>query len=331
MGRKPRLFASGVIYHVYCRTARGEYVFDEPSEIERWIDTVAYVADQDRLTILAWCLLSNHYHLVLQTEEAPLCRAMARIQGRIAKGFNRRKRWTGRLWQSRYKARIVTEQIYLKHLFAYVHLNPVAAGIVTDPYEYGPSGHRALLGKENPRLIDVGAALLCFHEDPVRARNIYMSSIRSVAEARWLRSDVRDLPWWVTVDDDDQTILQHLKPDNAELFDGTPPPELGFTPSLDQIAVIAHIQLDLSPNQLRGRGRSRYESWCRCLLTAVAVGQFGHRVKDLAEYLDKSSVSVSRWLSYGGQLRSFDQEFRSRLRRITAQIRESAEPLPLID
>ncbi len=138
MPRNPRIFANGAVYHVYCRTARGEFVFDDPGEIDRWIDNVAFVAQQDRLTVFAWCLLSNHFHLVVRTDDTPLWRPMARIQGRYAKGFNRRNGWTGRLWQSRYKARMVTEQPYLEHLFAYVHLNPVAAGLVADPCDHDP-------------------------------------------------------------------------------------------------------------------------------------------------------------------------------------------------
>jgi hypothetical protein len=239
---------------------------------------------------------------------------MARIQGRFAKGINRRNGWTGRLWQSRYKARLVTEQRDLEHLFAYVHLNPVAAGIVADPSEYGPTGHRALLGVEEPKLINTRAALLCFDEDPLKARNIYQASVRTVAEARWLSADVRDLPWWRTVPDDDETVLRHLAPDNAELFNGEPPPTLEVRPPLESIIEIADDYLGLAPGQLAGRGRTRYESWCRCLVTTVTVGHLGYRAKDLAEHLDKSSVSVSRWLGEGMQLQLIDSGFRRRLR-----------------
>jgi putative transposase len=312
--RNPRIFVPGAIYHVYCRTARGEFVFDDQQEVERWIDTVAFVSQQDRLTIFAWCLLSNHFHLVIQTDDSPLCRPMARIQGRFAKDINRRNGWTGRLWQSRYKARLVTEREYLEHLFAYVHLNPVAAGIVADPSDYGPTGHRALLGIEEPRLVNTRAALLCFDEDPVKARNIYQETVRAVAEARWLNADVRDLPWWRTVPDDDETVLRHLAPDNAELFNGEPPPTPEVRPPVDSIIETANDYLGLTPNQLSGRGRTRYESWCRCLVTTLAVGNLGYRAKDLAEHLDKSSVSVSRWLSEGMQLELVDPEFRRLLK-----------------
>ena len=326
MPRKPRLFVPYAIYHVYCRTARGESVFDDEREAERWVDTVALVSQQERLTILAWCLLSNHFHVVVKTNESPLCRPLARIQGRFAKDINRRKGWTGRLWQSRYKARLVTEQGYLDHLFAYVHLNPVAAGIVTDPCDYGPTGHRALLGLEEPRLVNISAALSCFHEDLVTARNTYQASVRAVAEARWLTAQVRELPWWKTVADDDETVLRQLAPENAELFNGEPPPVPDIKPPVPAIIEAATNHLGLAPGQLSGRGRTRYESWCRCLVATLAVGNLGCRAKDLATHLDKSSGSVSRWLSQGMQLRLTDRQFRCQLQTLGSLIGSLWDP-----
>ena len=114
-------------------------------------------------------------------------------------------------------------------------------------------------------------------------------------------------------------------------MEGDSPPAISATPSLDQIVEIAHAQLQLAPDQLRGRGRSRYESWCRCLVTTLAVGQFGHRAKDLAEHLNKSSVSVSRWRSEGAQLQVVDPVFRDRLRALRGEIQELVDPPSLVD
>lgn len=67
MPRKPRLFVPGATYHAYCRVARGEFVFDDPGEAAEFIDRAREVRDLDGWTILAWCLVGNHYHLVVQT------------------------------------------------------------------------------------------------------------------------------------------------------------------------------------------------------------------------------------------------------------------------
>jgi hypothetical protein len=169
------------------------------------------------------------------------------------------------------------------------------------------------LGLEKPRLVDVGAALLCFQEDPLQARADYQDTVRAVAEARWLNADVRELPWWRTVDDDDETVPPALAPCKAELFNGEAPPSPNRMPSLDAIIQKVEAQVGLAPEQLRGRGRTRYEGWCRCLVTTLCLGILGYRARDLARCLDKSSVSVSRWLSEGRQLQLIDPGFRDRL------------------
>jgi REP element-mobilizing transposase RayT len=72
MPRKVRLFVPGATYHVYCRNARGEFVFENPDNVEAFIETLCDVRDRDGLSILAWCLMSNHYHIVISTGSAPL-------------------------------------------------------------------------------------------------------------------------------------------------------------------------------------------------------------------------------------------------------------------
>ena len=66
MARKPRLFVPGTTYHVYCRVARGEFVFDDPYEAEEFVEKVREVRDADNWRILAWCLMGNHFHLLVK-------------------------------------------------------------------------------------------------------------------------------------------------------------------------------------------------------------------------------------------------------------------------
>ena len=115
MSRHPRLFIPGAIYHVYCRVARGEFVFDDDCEAIEFVETLREIRDLDRWTILAWCLMGNHYHLVIKTRTVDLWRSMARLQGRISRSHNRRHRYLGRLWQSRYRARVIDCEVYFRH------------------------------------------------------------------------------------------------------------------------------------------------------------------------------------------------------------------------
>lgn len=314
MPRLHRLFLPGGIYHVYCRIARGEPVFACANEAQRWVDTVADLADVHELTILAWCLMSNHYHLVVRTGGTALWKAMARIQGTVAKNFNRRHQLLGRLWQSRYKARFVLEQGHLVHLFAYVHLNPVAAGMVADPAEHPWSGHLALIGIEEPRLVDVGVALSCFDEDPSTARKLYQDRLRTAAELRMHEQGLKTLPWWREVREDDQTVAEDAAPPGTVTFVGQPlPPEADLRPPLEAVLRIAEQHLDLPEGRLGGSTRSRLDSWHRCLFCTLAVSWLGFTNKEVTIHLRKGRNSVSRWLAEGQRLQRTDPDFRKSL------------------
>ena len=91
MPRHPRLFLPYAIYHVYCRVARGDFIFDDDSEAMEFIERMREVRDLNGWSILAWCLMGNHYHLVVKTRNVELWRSMARLQARVSRyGFRGR-------------------------------------------------------------------------------------------------------------------------------------------------------------------------------------------------------------------------------------------------
>ena len=110
MPRGRRVLVEGGLYHVYNRFARGEDVFADPEEAVEFSDLLREVKQRDGLTVYAWALLSNHYHIAVRTSAVPLSRSMQRLQGGFANKFNRRWRRSGPLWQSRYQARVIDSQ-----------------------------------------------------------------------------------------------------------------------------------------------------------------------------------------------------------------------------
>jgi REP element-mobilizing transposase RayT len=326
MPRRIRLFIRGGIYHVYSRVTRGEHVFEMPLEAQHWINTVACEARLHELKILAWCLMTNHYHLVVKTGTLPLWRAMARIQARIAREHNRRRRVVGPLWQSRYKARLVREQTDLRNLVAYVHLNPVAAGMVDDPADYENSGHRAMIDHAPPRLVDTSEALLTFGEDPAVSRADYLDRLRAVAEERWYDRSVRCLPWWRKVNDDELTMPNRIPPPEAEKFDGRPlPPEQHLRPPARLVLEHFEARNKLPAGRLAGSSRTCSDRWYRCMFSTFAVCWLGFRVCEVARLLNKAPGSVSRWIADGHELQLSNVAFRADL----ASLRREVESLPV--
>lgn len=302
MARTPRIFFPDAIYHVYCRTARGEMVFSDSSEAVKFVETVAEVKRLHGFLVFAWALMGNHYHLVIQTRETPLWRTMARIQCRVAGGYNRRRQLLGRMWQSRYKARLVRDEIYYQHLLAYVHLNPVAARLADDPACYEWSGHSALIGKRPARIVDTQGALRGFGETLIDAREAYLKHMRVVAEARWLRYKVRDLPWWEQVANDEKFVEES---DGVDGFDHQGNPVLHeASERLDLAAVCALVcdALGTTTEDLQGRSRAVEVATARRAFAVLAVERLGRSVGEVAAQVCKHPGSVSRWLETSRRL-----------------------------
>jgi REP element-mobilizing transposase RayT len=300
MPRHPRIFAPGSVYHVYCRVTRGQFIFDDRTEAESFVTALSHVHATDNLVLLNWALLSNHYHLAVRTTKIPLWKSMMKLQRRVSRRYNKRHRFNGPLWQTRYRARIVLDRDYYQHLLAYITLNPVAAGLVNNPADWEWSGHRALIGLldvDEPTIVDRYAALMEFDEEPGRALQGYLYQVRHLAEMRGEYEEVERLPWWRRVRTDYQTVHDTEIPDGAMLFNGEPAvPEIP-APPLDLLLSACCELAECSPKRLLSASRGEAEIVARRALVKVAVKDFGYKSLQLARLLRKNPCTVSRWLS----------------------------------
>jgi REP element-mobilizing transposase RayT len=178
MPRNLRVFVEGGIYHVYNRFAGGEPIFADPEIARDFIELLRYVKRRDSWTIFAWVLMSNHYHIAIRSRAVPISRGFQYLQGRFSQRFNRGRNRTGALWQSRYHAKVVNEQGYLDRLILYIHLNPVAGGLVDRLVDHVFGGHREVVKGVTNSVIDSDDCLLSFGQTLREARKNYLSSIR---------------------------------------------------------------------------------------------------------------------------------------------------------
>ena len=320
MPRKPRLFVPEATYHVYCRVARGEFVFDEPREADRFVETVRRVGGLHRWKVLAWCLMGNHYHLVVKTSSIPLWRTMQRLQSNVAREFNRRRKYLGRLWQSRYRARLIDSQEYFRQVVSYVHLNPVAAAIVNDPADYSHSGHREIIGHSPPRLIDVSSVLVGFDDGIVSgARESYLAWVRAVAEAKWINQGLRELPWWRDARDVNEIVESEDHPD-ATMFNGETLDDNRPSVSIEEFVTHFEETAGHSIPSLSSPLRASDLIEGRVELTLLAVARFGLRSGDIARLLGKHQSSLTRWLNLGLKQETEDELFRDRINQLDSAI-----------
>jgi len=143
MARPLRLEYPGAVYHVVARGNERREIFRDDSDRELYLSRVRHYRERFGFRLYAYCLMTNHLHLALETGQVPLSRVMLGIHGSYTQAFNRRHRRAGHLFQGRYKAFLVQKDRYLLALIRYIHENPVKAKIVgraaeslwsSDPY-----------------------------------------------------------------------------------------------------------------------------------------------------------------------------------------------------
>ncbi len=132
MARKLRLEYAGAVYHLMNRGDRQEAIFEDDSDRERFLETLAEVCLKTGWQVHAYCLMGNHFHLVLETPQANLVAGMHWFLSTYTARFNRRHRRFGHLFSGRYKSLIVdgSGSGYLRTVCEYVHLNPVRAKLL---------------------------------------------------------------------------------------------------------------------------------------------------------------------------------------------------------
>jgi len=127
------------------RGRHGETVFSVPADYAYFITLLQDTSELWNIRIAAYCLMSNHYHLLVQTPEANLSRCMRHINGLYTQYYNRTYQVDGQLFRGRFKSILVDADSYLLELVKYIHRNPLRAGIVDTVDEYVWSSHRGYL------------------------------------------------------------------------------------------------------------------------------------------------------------------------------------------
>lgn len=183
MSRPLRIEFPGAVYHVTARGNEQKAIVRDHLDREDWVADLAHVCDRFDWRILAWCLMDNHFHFVLETLKANLARGMRQLNGRYAQRFNRRHGRVGHLFQGRYKALLIERDSHLLESCRYTVLNPART---TPPRRYDTwpwSSYRASAGLESaPPWLDIDQLLGRFSPDRALAQRRYRDFIHAGLE-----------------------------------------------------------------------------------------------------------------------------------------------------
>ena len=192
MSRPLRIEFSGALYHITARGDRREAIYEDDEDRRSFLDILGTVTEEFNWVCHAYCLMGNHYHLLVETPDGNLAKGMRQLNGVYTQWSNRRHRRAGHLFQGRYKAILVDKDAYLLELCRYVVLNPVRAGMVKTPRQWRWSSHRAMLGVQSaPEWLSVKALLSHFGRGLAVARTRYERFVAQGTQATSPWDDVK--------------------------------------------------------------------------------------------------------------------------------------------
>ncbi len=211
MARKKRIWYPGATYHVMSRGNRRTAIFKDISDHLRFLECVQIIKEKYPFRIHSLCLMSNHFHFAVETQEIELWRIMQKILSIYAEEFNHKYNFTGHVFESRYTACLIEDDRYFLEVSRYIHLNPVKAMMVREPLAYEYSSYGMFVNSDGMKarnqaekmisdLVDTSRVLSCFKYEPKEQYRMFVEGKISHAEQEMLiQKDIKEddmwLPW----------------------------------------------------------------------------------------------------------------------------------------
>jgi putative transposase len=160
MPRSARIILHNAPHHIVQRGHNRQTVFASDADYNYYRDNLVEFKQEFNCKIYAYCLMTNHVHLVIDPGEKPeaLSMLMKRVAGRQTRYVNKLEKRTGSLWEGRFKSSIISSREYLPACCRYIELNPLRAGMVNHPFEYRWSSYAAKVGGQKDPVVDLHAS-----------------------------------------------------------------------------------------------------------------------------------------------------------------------------
>jgi putative transposase len=268
MARPLRVEFAGAVYHLTSRGNARQNIFFNDADRELFLKTLAHVVSRYLWICHAYCLMANHYHLLVETPKPNLSIGMRQLNGIFTQSFNRRHKRVGHLFQARFKAILVEKELYLWELCRYIVLNPVRVKSGTDLAACKWSSYRATAGLVAvPKFLSTDWLLEQFGKD------------RRVAQKRYrefVRDGVANRPW------DDLKGQIYLGSDEFIERHSAEAKELKEIPRAQLRAIKPKLERIFAKNRETG--------------IAEAYREHGYRLQEIAAHLGVHYATVSRKL-----------------------------------
>lgn len=272
MGRRKREHRPGAVYHAYSRGNAGKVIFHDDDDRTRFLAILADVCLKTRTRVLAYCLMSNHFHVLMEIALASLETVMRRVLCRYSRTSNRKYKRFGHVFQARYKAKLCRGDRYYQKLLPYIHKNPVRPSMVDKAVDWPWSSAHQFEGRIRSSLVDVDRALSYLGPDIDEARRIYAEGMRAPEDGFEPIYDKRIYMGWRE----------------------NPKPPPGKTMEALAGAIEEEFEVNLHRDEAHVRPLKVSQGRRAFALRAIAEG---HRAAAIAEFLGISRSAVSHSLS----------------------------------
>lgn len=208
MPRKKRIWYPGATYHVMSRGNRRGTLFKDTDDYLTFLEYVSKIKNKYPFKIHSICLMTNHFHILLETQDESLSLIMQKILHLHASEFNNKYHLSGHLYEGRFASSIVEDDVYFLEVSRYIHLNPVKAYMVRNPLDYEYSSYDLFVSNQksdNPvnklmdDLVDTSRVLNCFHGNKEQYRMFVEGKLSHAEQEMLIQKEMKEdemwLPW----------------------------------------------------------------------------------------------------------------------------------------
>jgi putative transposase len=311
--RPLRVEVAGGIYHVVARGNERREIFRDNDDREDYLRRLAASSARFRFRVLAYCLMDNHVHLALERGPTALSKVMHALHSAYAQRFNRRHGRVGHLFQGRYKAYLVQEERYLLTLIRYIHLNPVAAGLVDRPESFRWVTDRCYRYGEGPRWLATDVLLTRLDSNVGHARAVYARLMAEGAGQSW-----EDLAAYHDAIKGERAFAHRTL---AALGEGHRVASVDWSP--EKVAALVANAEGVPLARFRSTGRAPAESRARRIAAYLGNREAGLSIASMARFFGREESTMNRGVHLLEELMNQDQSLQARIGALAKRMRSA--------
>jgi putative transposase len=306
MARKRRIEFPGALYHVIARGNNRQVTFKDDQDYKVYIDRLKRYQQRYNFVLYAYTLMSNHVHLIVETDIIPLSKIMQGIQQSYTLYFHNKYKTVGHLFQGRYKAILIQREVYLQELVRYIHLNPFKASLVENPDDYSWSSHQVYIGKINQSFVRDDLIFQMFSSDITKAQELYQQLIVDGMNKSYLRkfhahayTDTCFLGSSEFIEECKRKAKENIDSEAEKdeknlklLYDQMSVKKMSLDTLVKAVSEATGIPIEC----ILGRSKAAKISYVRSLFVYVATRYAGISNKSLALFLAREDSSISNMI-----------------------------------